>query len=322
MQGFFDLSFTLIDWMQGFSPALDSVMLLITFMGRFEFYMIFIPMLYYAVDRSLGLRILFLLVAVDSISASLKQLTHQPRPYWLGEVDGLSSEPTYGMPSSHASDSIALWGYLAYRLRKSWLTILSVVIILLIGISRMYLGVHSLQDVLGGWLVGLLVLIIFTRSEERVSGWWGKLGLGSQVGLGFVISLGIIGLGALVLEIIAGTPDPAEWAVYAVDARSITNYFTLAGVLFGATSGAALMQRYAPFRVEGTAGQKAARFLIGIMGVVVLYLGLDILFAAIAADESAIGLLLRYTRYAAISLWGIFCAPWLFLRLKLAEREQ
>jgi hypothetical protein len=74
--------------------------------------------------------------------------------------------------------------------------------------------------------------------------------------------------------------------------------------------------------VEGTAGQKAARFLIGIMGVVLLYLGLDILFAAIAADESVVGLLLRYIRYAAVSLWGIFCAPWLFLRLKLAEREQ
>lgn len=322
MEVFNEMSYAIINWLQGFSPGLDGVMLLITFLGRFEFYMIFIPLIYYAVDRSLGLRTLFLLVTVDAVSAYLKQLFHQPRPYWTGEVNGLSTEATYGIPSSHASSSIALWGYLAYHIRKTWMTVLSVVIILLIGISRLYLGVHFLQDVLVGWVVGLIILIVFTRSEQPVSTWWSRLSLGSQVGLGFVISLGIIALGALVLGVISGSPDPASWAEYAVDARSITNYFTLAGVLFGAASGAALMQRYAPFRVEGTPGQKAARFLIGVLGVLVLYLGLDILFAAIAADESAVGLFLRYIRYASVSLWGIFAAPWLFLRLRLAEREQ
>ena len=48
-------------------------------------------------------------------------------------------------------------------------------------------------------------------------------------------------------------------------------------------------------------------------------MGLDVLFGMIAADETVLGIILRYIRYGMVSLWGIFGAPWVFLKLKLAS---
>ena len=54
----------------------------------------------------------------------------------------------------------------------------------------------------------------------------------------------------------------------------------------------------------------------------VVYLGLDLLFAMIAADGSALGLLLRYVRYGLVGFWMIRLAPVVFLRLGWAEAER
>ncbi|MGW8250964.1 MAG: hypothetical protein ACWGO1_10005 [Anaerolineales bacterium] len=46
---------------------------------------------------------------------------------------------------------------------------------------------------------------------------------------------------------------------------------------------------------------------------------MDFLFSQIAADESGLGYLLRYIRYAGVSLWVTFGAPWVFIKFRLAE---
>ena len=194
--------------------------------------MLLIPLVYWLVDASLGFRVLLVLVSTDFLAVSLKQLLHEPRPYWVGDVKPLAEETSYGIPSSHSSDSLAVWGYLAYRIKKNWLWVLSTIIILLIGLSRMYLGVHFPQDVLVGWLVGLVVLILFVWGEARVAAWFQKFSTGGQIAIAFVISLLMILMGWLILLLISSSPDPAEWAKYATQARTIYHYITLGGFFF------------------------------------------------------------------------------------------
>lgn len=98
--------------LQQLHPALDGVMNFFTFLGKFEFYLIIIPFIYWTVNKRLGIRLLFLLLTTHFMTSTFKLLFHQPRPYWLGKVLGLAGEPTYGLPSSHTSDSLAVWGYL------------------------------------------------------------------------------------------------------------------------------------------------------------------------------------------------------------------
>jgi hypothetical protein len=301
------------------SPALDGFMHAVTFTGKIEFYILFIPIFYWCVDQALGLRILFLLILTDVPASAFKQLLHEPRPYWLGGVKGLADEPTYGLPSSHASNTLVVWGLIAYRVKKSWLWFLSILLILLIGISRLYLGVHFPQDVLGGWLLGLGMLVLFIRYERRFLDWWNQKTEEAQIALGFLFSAATILIGLLVLYLISGSPDPPEWAAYATEAREISYFVTSAGFLFGAVAGVVLKDKYAPFKVDGSALQKVGRYLLGIIGVFILYLGLDLLFAAFASDASLAGYILRYIRYTVVSIWAIFGAPWVFVKLKMAE---
>jgi len=308
----------LIQALQTMSPALDSVMKLFSFLGTIEFYILLIPVLYWLVNPQLGMRILLLLITTDFIGTSFKHLLRQPRPYWLGGVKELALEPSYGIPSTHASDSLAVWGGLAYHLKNGWLWAVSGGLILLVAMSRLYLGVHFPQDVLGGWLIGVLVILVFTWVEGRFLSWFKALPQAAQIGAGFGVSILMILIGVIILASIASSSDPATWVEFSSGSRSISHYFTMAGAFFGAVAGYVLMQRHASFQSKGTSGQQAGRYVLGIVGVLVIYIGLDLFFGLIAADETLIGYILRYLRYASVALWVTFGAPWFFLKLKLA----
>ena len=318
MEQLYNLGILLIQSLQTMSPALDGVMKFISFLGTIEFYLLLIPFVYWALDTRLGFRLLLVLIGTDFLAVGFKQLLRQPRPYWIGDVKALDQETSYGIPSSHASDSLAVWGYLAYRLKKGWLYAVWIMVTVLIGLSRMYLGVHFPTDVLVGWLIGLAALVIFVAGEGWAASRLERLSSSGKIGVSFALSLLIILAGWIINLLIAPYPDPPAWAQYALQARGVSHYFTLAGSLFGAAAGYVLMRSRLRFQTHGSGWQLAGRYLLGIAGVLVIYLGLDMLFGLLAADESTIGLVFRYLRYAAVTFWAIYAAPWVFVKLKLA----
>jgi membrane-associated phospholipid phosphatase len=318
MNPIYEFGLQVIAWLQTMSPVLDGLMKSFTFLGSIEFYLLLIPFLYWVIDAPLGFRVLLLLIGTDFLGICFKQLLHQPRPYWVSNVKSLATETSYGIPSTHASDSLAVWGYLAYRLDKAWLWALSGLLALLIGLSRMYLGVHFPTDVLGGWVIGLLGIFLLVKGEPRIAPHLQKQTTGRLVGIGFLVSLGMLLAGWLVGAAIAATPDPPGWAQHAVLARSPAHYFTLAGSFFGLIAGYTLMRRYAAFETRGSWAARLGRYLLGMAGVLLLYLGLDLLFGLISADETALGYVLRYIRYGTVTFWAMFGAPWVFLKLRLA----
>lgn len=119
-----------------------------------------------------------LIVALfGAISSSylLKILVERPRP--LSPI-ALISEPGYSFPSMHAASSMAAYGFLLYTIYKLMLPphhrapvmISLVATIFLVGLSRVYLGVHYPSDVLGGYAIGALFAylgIAVTRLLER-----------------------------------------------------------------------------------------------------------------------------------------------------------
>ena len=102
-----------------------------------------------------------------------KLLIHRPRP--SGDIP-YYQELSTSFPSGHATVAMALYGFLIYIICKNISTqrkklavlFVGASIIVLIGLSRMYLGVHYFSDVLGGYLVGLIwVIISITTLEWR-----------------------------------------------------------------------------------------------------------------------------------------------------------
>jgi len=321
MDAIYQFGIRLIQAIQTLSPALDGIMDVFTEMGRINFYLVFIPFIYWAVDRRIGVRTLLILIYTDFITMSFKLLFHEPRPYWLGGVKQMGVETSYGLPSSHSSDSLAVGGYLIKQVKQNWARWLIGIVVFFIAFSRLYLAVHFPQDVLFGWLIGFAVLWAVAKWETILRDWLDERPLSTQILLGFVDSLGFVLIGFIIRFVVSGTPDPAEWSQYSTQARNLDQFVTLAGAAFGAYLGYALMRKYARFNAQGAWTKRGIRYLVGIFGLLVLYTGLDFAFATITPDETTLGYILRYVRYSLATFWVAFLAPWLFLKTKLAEPE-
>jgi len=111
----------------------------------------------------------FTLASAESVTFIGKILVHRYRP------DGaVMVESDFSFPSGHATIAVALYGYLAYliikqlKIKTARIAVLSgsLFLILIIGFSRLYLGVHYISDVIAGYLVGLLALILGISFRE------------------------------------------------------------------------------------------------------------------------------------------------------------
>lgn len=116
-----------------------------------------------------------LFISINLISAFLtsqiaKAIFRRGRP-----IGGLVEAAGFSYPSGHSMVSMAYFGFIAYllyhktnnRLVKAGIVLGSVVLVLLIGFSRIYLGVHYLSDVIGGFTLALIYLIIFIMVKDR-----------------------------------------------------------------------------------------------------------------------------------------------------------
>ena len=116
-------------------------------------------------NKKVGLSICTNLVVVTILNQLLKRLLQRPRPTEFRIIE----ENGYSFPSGHSMVSMAFYGYLIYLIYRfvknkylKWISIVLLsLLICLIGISRIYLGVHYTSDVLGGFLISIFYLVIY-----------------------------------------------------------------------------------------------------------------------------------------------------------------
>jgi membrane-associated phospholipid phosphatase len=297
----------------------------LSFLGTEEFYILLLPALYWCIDAGLGFRIGVMLVATSTINGYLKIIFHSPRPFWVeSRVKAIAAETSFGMPSGHSQNAAAIWGLLATRVKKSWLTIVSVAAILLIGLSRIYLGVHFTRDVLTGWAIGGILIVLFMLLEKPIIHWITKKSLPFQILMAFFVSIVIVALGYGSVALSAGWQLPVDWVQQAmtsgnviIDPFNLEGTFTISGVWFGFIAGYAWwLKKKGEIIVTGPISSRVARYFIGLAGLMVLYLGLKLIFPE---SPAWLGMSLRFIRYSLIGAWVSALAPWLFEKLKLAK---
>ena len=170
MEPILDWGIEVVLWFQQFSPALDLPFKLLTFMGQEEFFLLLLPLLYWCLDRRTGARLVVLFLFSSYLNAVIKILGAQPRPldYAPDRVQPLWEQGGYGFPSNHTQSAVVVWGYLAAQFRRTWLWVVAGLLMVLIPLSRVYLGVHFPTDLLGGYVLGAIVLLLYLRLEPRV----------------------------------------------------------------------------------------------------------------------------------------------------------
>jgi membrane-associated phospholipid phosphatase len=310
-------------------PDLTAIMAFFSFLGSEQFYLLVMPVVYWCVDANLGLRVATLLITSEAVNSLFKLAFHRPRPYWVEpRIQALSAEPTYGLPSGHAQTAVAVWGGLALQIKQRWLWGMALLIIFLISVSRIYLGVHFVTDVVGGWLIGGALLWALGRWGE---GWAARLKqwrLWQQVTLALGVALGYLILSAVIVLALAAVPDPLQWGTLAATAtgtppgtaainpRDPEGLVSAAGRIFGLGLSLALLVRGGRFSARGAVVQLALRFIIGVVGVLVFWLGLRFIFPT---EGDAVAWFFRFVRYTLVVVWALYLAPWVFLKLKLAQ---
>jgi membrane-associated phospholipid phosphatase len=299
------------------NDGLVGLMHILSFLGREEFYLLFVPLIYLSINAQAGIRLGVILLLGDSLNFLLKLACQAPRPYWISpQVQHLATETSYGLPSSHAQNATSIWLFFAGLLKKPWAWLGAISLILCISFSRVYLGVHFWTDIFGGWTVGLLFILLFWRFWPSIETWFLSLELKKQTAVALGGSLLLLLLGISIERAIAGANNPTAWGSYAKEARSLQPLVGRCGALLGLGLGWALSLRWARFKNGGTFGQRFLRFIIGLIGVIVCWKGLQML---LPSEPEPVEFFFRFVRYGLLSLWITFLAPWLFLRWKLAE---
>ncbi|MCL4559396.1 MAG: phosphatase PAP2 family protein [Chloroflexi bacterium] len=311
---------------QSLGSWLYAPMRALSFLGQEEFFFACMPLIYWCIDAAWGLRIGAMLLLTHGINSALKLLFHAPRPFWVAtQVRAMSVETSFGLPSGHAQISASVWGLSAAYLRRGWMWALAGTLILLIGLSRIYLGMHFSSDVLAGWLVGLALVAVFTRLEQPLFRRLSEYRLSTLILLSLVFSVAMLILYFLAVISMQSFSIPAAWVQNAQAAGSPLQplnpegIFTAAGAWFGLASGVAWIWRRGGFDAGGSPGQRAVRYLVGITSLGLLYFALDRIFPD---TGNLLSYGLRYLRYTAIGFWASGLAPWLFIRLGLAQGSQ
>ena len=293
---------------------LGAPMKLFSFLGSEPFFLFLLPLIYWNIDRRIGARLGILLIASVVLNDWIKVAFALPRPFWTSGIGQLASKPeiSFGFPSGHAQSTAALWTFVALQTKKPrlWVSV-AFVVLLLVALSRLYVGAHYPLDVVGGALIGYALLAIFLRLEKPLARQFGN-SLSRQIGaLAGVCVLVSLLYWLVSRRLILPEPSAAGFATY-VEAIAGLKFAQRIGALLGLCGGLALASHFVPFEVAATRAQKIIRFVVGIAVTGVLW---------IITKKLPPNLLFSCGGYLALTLWVTLGAPALFVRLRLMKLE-
>jgi len=288
----FDPSIT--TWLRTLMPW-PLVFILFTGLGEDIFYVALVLVGFWAYKKKESILVVWVLLVSVLSNYWVKLVVANPRPnpsYWWTGIDASN----YSTPSGHAQNSAMLFGWLAVKAKRWWMYLLAVVLTVLIGVSRVYLGVHYLGDVVLGWALGLVLLSILLLMEKPLSKTLSRYKTGY-----LYLALFLFGLAATFISTYL-LPQPPE-----------DNFGALGGLTMGVALGLLLERRFVNFTVEPLNGQKwrlVLRVVIGLMLVIGTMFGL-------APFLPTTEVWLRALRYALVAIVGAFVWPAIFKAARL-----
>lgn len=283
-------------WVQANTPEpLQTLAHLLAVVGSFPIYWLLFFVLYWSVDQTLARRVLLALLASGVAIAVLKLTFQRPRPFVaFPELVQASFLPddTFGFPSGHVGITLPVLGVLVAAIGKRWVWWALGVYIVAMGWARMALGVHYPQDIAGGALVGLVILLVVLRLPA------GRTRLVPLSGTArLLLALALAAVCILLL-----------WSDMAA--------VIAAGTITGLAPEFADRWRITRMSPHGTANQRFAR---AVFGLVLLVLLLALLLAAGWVMGPAA---LQFLSFAAVAFFGVTLYPWLAMRLGLAYPQE
>lgn len=265
------------------SPALDIIFQAITMLGE-DFFIIFVAtFIYWCFNKEMGYWMCWCLSFGNLVVSAVKVTFAVERPIGYEGIRTLREHtaPGYSFPSGHTHASANFFTSIARAVNRKRFWILAAVVPALVGISRLYLGVHWPMDVAAGYVIGIalpLVLWLVYRKYAR------------HKALLFFISSAVF-----VPLCFIFTDDTSFW-------KSL-------GFSLGVAIGAFIETKFINFEIdEVPAKKKAYRYIGGIILILIVYLGMKALLPT--------GPIYSFIRYLCIPVAATALWPYIFKKFK------
>ncbi len=284
------------------SPFLDVIAEIITMLGEQYFYIVIIAYMFWNVSKRAGLSLSLAYLFSALTNAGIKLSVRSERPFEaLSFIEGkrIHTATGYSFPSGHTQGTAGFLTAAALILKKGWFTAAAVLLMLLVAVSRVYLGVHWPVDVLFGLLFGVLagwaVIVLITRLFDHRR-------LFETVLLFLVAAIASAGSVLLILD-----------STDLLGPLKISDFFKITGTSVGAIGGYLLQERFACFSTGGGMVQKLIRFFLGLAGTMAVLVGLKL----ILPEGNGFNTL----RYLLTGMWLTFFFPLIGIRTGLFDRD-
>jgi membrane-associated phospholipid phosphatase len=306
MAGLFDDSINI--WLQNHFPWMEWPMKIITFFGDSLVYIILVAIAFWVYKKREAIIAMYVLLTTTFLNFFLKVLIQKPRPdtaIRLLEVEGFST------PSGHAQGSSTFYGWLMLKAKRLWAYIIAPILVLLICLSRVFLGVHYLGDVLLGVLLGIIILVgLFFGIPpllDRMNKWpdWLKILVGEGYAL-FVFCL------TFFLGLYANWP-PGD----ASNTAEIVAALTWLPVIIWVEG------KYIQMKNDRlTWSAIVLRLVIGLAVTIGAYFGLSALFDLFATTNYGLNYLYRFLRYSLVILILGLLMPFIFSKITWFSKQK
>lgn len=281
------------------NPILDFLANIASAVGEQTFVIAVILYIFYNYDKKKGFGLFTSVLFAVLGMGILKAVVRAPRPFQVLEsIDGkrLETATGYSFPSGHTTTGAAFYTALALTFKKRPISILCAVMMALVGLSRLYLGVHWPIDVFAGLLLGVAISFTVSRylnalyddknKRIRLSLWIGSLSFAAGA------------ITAILLN--TGTIDEVAFT-------DLMKVFALGG---GGYLGFALENKKVNFTVEEKRSKQIVRYVIGLVGIL-LFMGAKVI---IPESLYAVG---SFVRYTLVGLWATGLYPLIGKNLRL-----
>lgn len=288
---YFPFELELVKWLQSLSSGLlDAFFNGVSFFGEEIFIIIIIGFTYWCYNKKMGEYIGFALTTSYTFNNYFKDLFSAPRPFEVSnEVVNLRPDTATGhsFPSGHVQGATTAFSSIAYWMKKRLFWIIAIVMMVLMSLSRMYLGVHFLRDVVVGSLFGLGIAYLTYKLFQKYSG-------NDERKLHTIYIITAI------------TFLPVAFMMKSED------FFKGYGILVGFVIAILFEKKYVSFTTDVVVWKKVIRFVVGLIIALVVQQGFKLAFSPIIDAAPSIANFLHFIRYVLIAFAGFGLYPWLF----------